>query len=141
MTNYLLDIFTETACRSFALPACKSVTIETMWMFGGVDMTIPLVVAIVATLVGMMASYVLGQGLHRVLVRHKEVISAEHFALAQPYVLRFFSPLILIYWAGPLTVVSMFLGLFQMRWWKVALLTLCGALLRAAWVYHAMHAL
>ena len=137
MTEFLQDILMEAACSSLAVPPCKSMTVEAMWLFGNYPMTLPLCVAAFGVLVGCMFSYGAGVLLDVLRQKHQETINIQHYDAARPYVLRFISPLMLIYWVGPFTAVSLVLGFFRMRWWAVALLVLCGAALRVAWMMRA----
>lgn len=140
MTDFLQDIFIENACGTFAIPPCRSRIIEAMWLFGGYEMTMPIVVAILATLLGSMLSYVLGVGADVLRVRHSEKANIKYYAIARPYALKFLSPFILLYWVGPFTIISMLMGFFRMRWQIVALLTLCGVALKIVWLYNTLHA-
>jgi len=122
------QIFHESIRNAFVLPLGSEPTLFAMRSFGGYDMTVPFALAIVGSILGQAANYIVGDLLSRTPY-HPEKFTSTHFAQAKTVFNQAGFVVVSVCWLpyfGPLFTVMA--GLFRARLTYVIPLICAGEL-------------
>jgi membrane protein YqaA with SNARE-associated domain len=118
-------IFEEHVCSASFVPFISSITLDAMKLFGGYDLQLPVLVALIGSLGGCFLNWILGLGI-AVLRARVTFLGTDTFPKVQAFFDRYGFLIAAFYWAPLGAILVIVTGFFRVPLWKTLMAVAVG---------------